>query len=241
MFQWHPPGIVSKVNNKFIVRSHSWGGHGHWTCHPDVRNTRAQLSKWPVDLMSGMTWKSPGAYVWMAADTRVHGALFSVFKSIYLLISRNPSPWKFCRELVSKTPYPLPPGFNPANPAQFFLPTPPPFFPYFLRVPRPKFGFFYHSPGPSDPRPFFAKSPPSPAPLTPGPPTTLSSPTWFIISKFALSEHWAMENWTDIHINHGPILIKCPSVSDSLSTGSVATWIHDSISWVFHWWLKYEM
>ena len=45
---------------------------------------------------------------------------------------------------------------------------------------------------------------------------------WFRVSKFALWELWVMENWTDIHINHGPILIKCPSVSDSLSAGSAS-------------------
>ena len=79
MFQWHPSGIVLRVNNKFIVWSHSWEGHGLWICHPDVRNTRAQLSKWPVDLMSGMTWTSPGAYVWMAVTYTclLYGALFS--------------------------------------------------------------------------------------------------------------------------------------------------------------------
>ena len=91
MFQWHPSGIVLRVNNKLIVWSHSWEGHGLWTCHPDIRNTRAQLSKWPVDLMSGMTWTSPGAYVWMAVTTRV-----SYMEHCF------PPQWNTWRELVSK-------------------------------------------------------------------------------------------------------------------------------------------
>ena len=79
IFTWRSASTHIRVNNKFIVWSHSWEGHGLWTCYPDVRNTRAQLSKWPVDLMSGMTWTSPGAYVWMAVtySCLLYGALFS--------------------------------------------------------------------------------------------------------------------------------------------------------------------
>ena len=145
-----------------------------------------------------------------------------------------------CRRTRGGAGHPTP-GVQPLYPAQFFLTTPPPFFSLFFAGTPPQIRIFCPLPRPIWPPPIFRKKPPFPRPLTPGPPTTLSSPTWFIVSKFALWEHWAMENWTDIHINHGHILIKCPSVSDSLSTGSVATWIHDSISWVFHWWLKYEM
>ena len=167
MFQWHPPGIVLKVNNKFIVRSHSWDGHGYWTCHPDVRNTRAQLSKWRVDLMSGMTWISPGAYVWMAAATRV----------CYM---------EHC------FPY--------SDPSIYLFPG--------IRLHRSSVENWFQNNNLVVYMCDYA--------------------SWFRVSKFALWEHW---NWTDIHINHGPVLIKCPSVSDLLSTVSVSVDNSDMDTW----------
>ena len=61
-------------------------GRPEYTCSAPV-----QLSKWLVDLMSGMTWISPGAYVWMAVTTRV-----SYMEHCFL------QQWNTWRELVSK-------------------------------------------------------------------------------------------------------------------------------------------
>ena len=58
---------------------------------PVTRTSRAQLSKWPVDLMSGMTWISPSAYVWMAVTSRV-----SYMEQCF------PPHWNTWRQLVSK-------------------------------------------------------------------------------------------------------------------------------------------
>ena len=74
---------------------------------------------------------------------------------------------------------PLPPGFNPPNPSQIFLPTPRPLFSYIyiFRDPRPKCWFFAPAhltpaPGPRHPTsPIFRQKPSTPDPLTPGPPT----------------------------------------------------------------------
>ena len=59
---------------------------------------------------------------------------------------------------------PLPPGFNPLPPPNFFLSTPAPFF---SGYPRPKFRFFAPAPHPSDPPPIFRQNPPYPRPLNP--------------------------------------------------------------------------
>ena len=105
--------------------------------------------------------KSIAVFLWRNIHSQWSSLWHLIITLCWWLLSRQPHPPLWGRTGGSGPPT----GVNPPTPAQFFLPTPAPFFPYFFRVPPPKIEIFCQRPRPSDHRPRPFPPPPLPPPL----------------------------------------------------------------------------